>query len=99
MRQVEVEGIRWLEVKVLNEENICKEIASTVSVFPLFPLQLYNLYTAVQLLTEVLTNVIEMHAACIDIDGAASAATSVTQLVRMQCMFDSPTAIPFLIAL
>ena len=74
MRQVEVEGIRWLEVKVLNEENNWEEICiDSICVSSFSPSAVQLIYSCAAA-NEVLTNVIEMYAL-----GAASAASSVTQ--------------------
>ena len=74
MRQVEVEGIRWLEVKVLNEENNWEEICiDSICVSSFSPSAVQLIYSCAAA-NEVLTNVIEMYAL-----GAVSAAASVTQ--------------------
>ena len=95
MRQVEVEGIRWLEVKVLNEENIWEEICiDSICVSSFSPSAVQLIYSCAAA-NEVLTNVIEMHAACIGIDGAASAATSVTQLVKFSACSNHVLPFPY----
>ena len=69
-----MEGIRWLEVKVLNEENNWEEICiDSICVSSFSPSAVQLIYSCAAA-NEVLTNVIEMYAL-----GAASAASSVTQ--------------------
>ena len=92
MRQVEVEGIRWLEVKVLNEENNWEEICiDSICVSSFSPSAVQVMYSCAAA-NEVLTNVIEMYA-CIRVDGAA---TAVRQLFKMHCIYHLYTAIPLL---